>query len=168
MIRPPDPPLRSGDLVLRPWADDDAPSLAAAWADPEVRRWTGVPERCDLAAARRWISGDDRRTAAGRSLDLVVIRDGAVAGEVGLTAFDAARTTAELGWWTAPAHRGRGVASIAVGLVARWALHEVGLRSVTARCHRDNGAAAAVARHAGLQPLDVGQAVITFGMATAG
>ena len=62
----------------------------AAWADPEIQRWTGVPERRDLAAAERWIAGDEARRERWLSLDLVVDLGGAVAGEVGLSAFDRA------------------------------------------------------------------------------
>ena len=65
MIPLPDPPLRSGDLLLRPWRLDDAPALVAAWADPEIQRWTGVPTRRDLAAAERWIAGDADAAASG-------------------------------------------------------------------------------------------------------
>ncbi|RQX40895.1 GNAT family N-acetyltransferase, partial [Micromonospora chalcea] len=28
-----------GGLVLRPWADGDAPTVLAAYQDPEIRRW---------------------------------------------------------------------------------------------------------------------------------
>ena len=57
----PDPPLRSGDLLLRPWQVDDAPALVAAWADPEIQRWTGCPTRRDLARGR---AVDRRRRGA--------------------------------------------------------------------------------------------------------
>jgi len=41
----------------------DAPVLAAAWADPEIARWTGVPPQRDVVYAARWIRGDaDRQT----------------------------------------------------------------------------------------------------------
>ncbi len=73
---------------LRPWQVADAPALVAAWADPEIQRWTGVPDRRDLAAAERWIAGDEERRRRDLSLDLVVERDGEVAGEVGLSSID--------------------------------------------------------------------------------
>ena len=161
MIPWPDPPLRSGEVVLRPWRLDDAPALAAAWADEEIRRWTGVPRRRDEAAAERWIGADPRRRSAWLSLDLVVERGGAVAGEVGLSAFAEARTTAEIGWWTGPDHRGLGVATAAVRLVAGWAGAGLGLATVTARCAEANAASIAVARHAGLQTVSTtGQVMV--------
>jgi RimJ/RimL family protein N-acetyltransferase len=148
----PDPPLRSGDLVLRAWRPGDAPALVAAWADPEIQRWTGVPEVRDLAAAARWIAGDDVRRERWLSLDLVVERGGAVAGEVGLSSFDREAGTVEVGWWTAPAHRGCRVASTAAGLVVAWARDHLALE-VIARCDAANPASVAVARSAGAMVL---------------
>lgn len=147
MIPRPDPPLRAGDLLLRPWHADDAPALAAAWADPEIQRWTGVPAARDLAAAQRWIAGDAERRRRDLSLDLVVDRGGEVAGEVGLSSFDHVDRTVELGWWTGPEHRGLGVASTAATLLARWTEATLGLTPV-ARCDPANPASLAVARHA--------------------
>lgn len=147
----PDPPLVDGDLVLRPWAEADAPALAAAWADPAVVRWTGVPPATGLAAARRWIGGDADRRARGLCLDLVVDRSGTVAGEVGLAAFDPGSGTAEIGWWIAPPHRGNGWAGRAARLVATWAVDELALVAVVARCHEGNPASARVARAAGFE-----------------
>lgn len=147
MIPLPDPPLRAGDLLLRPWHLDDAAALVAAWADPEIQRWTGVPEDRGRSAVERWIAGDARRRRRHLSLDLVIDRGGAVAGEVGLSDLDRAAGSAAIGWWTAPAHRGAGVASRAAALLARWTEAALGLTPV-ARCDPANPASLAVARHA--------------------
>lgn len=149
----PDPALREGPLVLRPWSADDAGALAAAWADPEIARWTGVPSRHDEAAARRWIGGDADRRARGLALDLVIERAGEVVGEVGLSGVDTDEGRAEIGWWVAPDHRGGGIATSAAALVAAWAVAELDLDVVVARCHRDNPASGAVARAAGFRPV---------------
>jgi RimJ/RimL family protein N-acetyltransferase len=145
----PDPSLVDGPVRLRPWAPDDAPALAAAWADPEVACWTGVPPVRDEAAARRWIEGDAARRAARLSLDLVVEVEGQVAGEVGLSGFAGAGDPAEIGWWTGPHHRRRGLATTAVRLLAAWAVGPLGLAGIEARCHPDNPASGAVAHAAG-------------------
>ena len=150
MIPLPDPPLRTGDLLLRPWHQDDAAALAAAWADEDVQRWTGVPLPRDQAAAERWITGDAERRRRELSLDLVVERRGEVAGEVGLAGLDRRGGTLQIGWWTAAAHRGEGVASAAVGLVARWAQTTLGLMPV-AVCDPANPASEAVAARAGVR-----------------
>lgn len=148
----PDPPLADGTVVLRPWTDDDATSLVRAWGDPEVVRFTGVPAQTDLAAARRWISGDAHRRALGLALDLVIEVDGEVAGEVGLADIDVDAGTAEIGWWVAAEHRRQGLATRAAQLLASWAVGELCVSAVVARCHPDNPASAAVARAAGFAP----------------
>lgn len=145
----PDPPLIDAELSLRPWDPADAVALAAAWADPEIAGWTGVPGVHDLAAARRWIDGDAARRQRGLSLDLVAVVDRAVVGEVGLTSIDPAAGQAELGWWLGADHRGRGLATRAVRLFATWALEELCVDRLVAACHRDNPSSGAVARRAG-------------------
>lgn len=145
----PDPPLQDGPLELRPWRPGDGAALAAAWADPEVVRWTGVPEATDAAAAELWIAGEADRRARGLALDLAIERDGAVVGEVGLVDVDGRPGTAEMGWWIAPEHRGRGIAADAARLVASWAVDELSVTTVVARCHPDNPASGAVAAAAG-------------------
>ena len=151
MIPLPDPPLRSGHVILRPWSIDDAPELVAAWGDPEIQRWTAVPTTRELAHAERWIRGEGERRARGLSLDLVIERDGAVAGEVGFFASDPGSEVVELGWWVAPAHRGQRLASTAARLLADWIAAELHKTTVV-RCDPENPASVAVARNAGFQP----------------
>lgn len=127
----PSPPLADGVVRLRPWRADDAPALAAAWADPEVQRWTAVPDRRSVDDAARWIAGEAERRRRGLALDLVVSPadpdDGAVLGEVGLGPIDWAAGRANLGWWVAAPARGRGVASRAAALLAAWTVATLGL-----------------------------------------
>jgi RimJ/RimL family protein N-acetyltransferase len=59
-----------GAVALRPWRPADAPALAAAWADPDIARWTAVPEDRSVEAAARWIAGWDERRRRGLALDL--------------------------------------------------------------------------------------------------
>lgn len=150
----PDPRLTDDGLRLRPWRMTEAGALVRAWNDPDVARWTGVPPHPTLAEARRWIAGDADRRARGLSLDLVIDADGDVAGEVGLTAIDPVGRTAEIGWWVAPAHRGRHVAARAAGLLAGWAVEELCIDTVLARCARANPASGGVARAAGFSLLE--------------
>lgn len=110
-----------------------------------------MPENRDLASAERWIAGDAVRRQRWLSLDLVVERDGAVAGEVGLSAFDREAHAAQIGWWTTADHRGRGVASAAAAALASWALRDLGLGRIVARCPSRHPASVAVARAAGFE-----------------
>jgi RimJ/RimL family protein N-acetyltransferase len=146
-------PTSGARTRLRRWGappgdvEHDAEALAAAWADPEVARWTAVPEDRSVAAARRWIAGEPDRRARRLALDFV-IGGHEVLGEVGLARFDDAGR-AEIGFWLAPAARGRGLATAAVTEVTRWALTDLGLTRVWARTAPDNERAAHVLVRAG-------------------
>jgi RimJ/RimL family protein N-acetyltransferase len=152
VIPVPDPPLRSGELVLRPWRLEDASSLVAAWEDEDIQRWTAVPEVHDLEFAERWILGQDERRRRELSLDLVIERHQRVAGEVGLSALRRRRGTVEIGWWTMPGYRREGIASTAARLVVEWASATLGV-AVIARCDAANPGSVAVAERAGAMVL---------------
>ncbi len=157
----PEPPLADAvaGIVLRPWRPGagDAAALAAGWADPVLAAGCRVPAATSAEAAARWIAGDPGRRAAGACLDLVIgPLDGGpdVLGEVGLRNLDRARRRAEISWWVAVGHRGRGVASAAVQLLVAWALSPGGgLSQVWARIDPANVASARVAAAAGLAEL---------------
>ena len=136
---------------LRPWRAEDAPVLVAAWADPDIARWCAVPDDAGLERAERWIAGWEERRQAGLALDLAVVEDEAVVGEVGLAPLRGQVTdVVELGWWVLPAHRGRGVATRAVSGLAGWAVDALPDRRVVARIPAGNGASERVATAAGL------------------
>ena len=154
----PSPPLAdpAAGLVLRPWGTSpgDPDSLTAAWDDPDVARWTGVPEPHDRPAAQRWIAGEQARRDAGLVLDLVVAdaADPAVVhGEVGLVLVEPGRGWAEVGFWLFPAARGRHRAARALALLADWALGSTQVRRLFARTAADNPAAGRVAEAAGFR-----------------
>ena len=149
----PDPPLTDGVVTLRPWAPEDAPVLAAAWAMPDLQRWTAVPDLRGEHDARRWIEGTPALRGGGRSLDLLVVdaADRRPLGEVGLSGFgrDGIRS-AEVGWWVLEEERGRGVAAQAVDLLAAWALGPpMHLSEVVAWVDHENPASEKVAARAG-------------------
>ena len=160
MIVTPDPPLVVGGLELRRWVAGDRDDLVQAWGDPEVRRWTAVPDDVSPEAAERWIVGEERRREDGLALDLVAISvdDGRVLGEVGLSTFDTERAAARIGWWVAAPERGRGVATSMVGALTAWA-HDgpLALRAVVAEVDPANPASVAVARAAGFELLPPGR-----------
>jgi RimJ/RimL family protein N-acetyltransferase len=148
----PDPPLDDGTVRLRPWEELDAPALAAAWADAEIKRWTAVPADPSEDHARRWIRGAELRRRQGVALDLVVSPSGAddVLGEVGIVTMAGGPARAEVGWWTAAAHRRRGVATRAVTLLRRWCDESLGLE-LFAEVDADNPASIWVAEAAGVR-----------------
>ena len=162
----PEPLLAGRRCLLRSWEPGDAPALAAAWSDPEVRRWLPVPENVDPAAAAAWIAGEAGRRQAGLALDLVAVEPtgdpaigpkvgGEVLGEVGLSAFDPERGAARIGWWTVAAQRRRGIATEMVRILTAWALGPpLGLTVLVAEMEPGNVGSLAVAMAAGYEELD--------------
>ena len=148
-IPTPDPPLAEGDVVLRPWRVDDAPVLAEAWADPAIRRWCAVPEDAALEGAERWIAGSAQCRADGLALDLAIVYDGHVAGEVGLGPIQwAHRRAASASGWT-PTTVATTSAAKALRLLAPWALSELPLDTLAGEASAENPASGWTLKAAG-------------------
>lgn len=146
---PPRPlPVPDPAIGLRVWQPGDAAVLAAAWSDPEIRSWLQPPD-AEIDTARTWIDGEPERRAQGLALDLVIVADGVVAGEVGLSHFDPARRACLIGYWAAPGFRGRGLVRRATAAAADWALGSLGAVAVVAECAPQNLASHRVVEAAG-------------------
>jgi RimJ/RimL family protein N-acetyltransferase len=155
-----DPVTVTGELVrLRGHRDDDLAATVEACNDPAVRRWLPQipsPYRPDDALAHREAIRDDH--ACGRALYWAVAdEDDRLVGEIGVFGLRAGLSrTAELGYWTHPGARGRGLTTEAVRLAARHALLAredggLGLVRVLIRAADDNLASQRVAQRAGFR-----------------
>jgi RimJ/RimL family protein N-acetyltransferase len=139
---------RQPALILRPWQAADIPALAAEMSldYPTGGMWSGPGERtvrtalaggaerrtgpADERDAARWLESQDRGWRDGDRLGFAVLGADDVggwvlAGNVGLknreeTGRIGERETAEIGYWTAVAARGRGIAPAAVRAVTGW------------------------------------------------
>jgi RimJ/RimL family protein N-acetyltransferase len=139
--------LGAGRLRLRPWRSDDVDAVWAALQDPETRLWNGGrgSSRADAEelVARRadWSSGDHASWA--------VVDATGVVGSVSIHSIDLVQSDAEIGYWTVPAARGRGVAVVAVDAACRWAFAALPVDRVEL-CHAvENTASRRVAEKAG-------------------
>ncbi|GAV45285.1 GNAT family N-acetyltransferase [Streptomyces acidiscabies] len=117
-------PLEAGSsgpasaLSLRPWQPSDAPALLVAAQDSALRRWTSLDVN-DPSDAGRWIDEQRRGWESGERLAFAVVGD-EILGHVVLKR--SAGAVAEVGYWTAAAARGRGVAPNALLALTEWAL----------------------------------------------
>jgi RimJ/RimL family protein N-acetyltransferase len=168
---------RQPALILRPWRAADIPALAAEmsreyptagmWSRPDERpvrtalpggaqRRAGPADERDAAAW--WLASLDRGWRDGDRLSFAVLEaDDAggrvLAGNVGLknreeTGRIGERETAEIGYWTAVAARGRGIAPAAVRAVTDWVFDTFagdGLRQIMLVHDIDNPASCRVA-----------------------
>ncbi len=154
MIRWPETPpvLHVGDLTLRPWQAADAPEVLVACQDPEIQRWTTVPDPYLPEHAAGFVGGITatgwvRRTSANVA---VVGGDGRLLAANGLVRVDLVNRTAEIGYWVAPWARRRGVATRSTVAIAAWAF-ELGFARVELRAAAPNVGSRAVAIAAGFR-----------------
>lgn len=120
--------LRAGAVRLRAPRDDDAAAVLEACRDPEIQRYTRIPRDYDRSDARAFVGAAGSRRREGLSLELIVTDrpDGALCGVVGFVVDRHDQARAEIGYWTHPAHRGRGLARASLRLLSRWALGDGG------------------------------------------
>jgi ribosomal-protein-alanine N-acetyltransferase len=146
----PDPPLGDGAIVLRPWEEADLDVLVAICSDPDVARFTRVPDPYSEADARAWLDAQPGRLEAGEGLTFAIVAGGgAPVGSVGLSVDSSDGDIAEAGYMVAPAARGGGLATAALRLTARWALRDLGVARVQLTTHLGNRASQRVAEGAG-------------------
>ena len=180
---------RQPALILRPWRAADIPPLAAEMTReyPTAGMWSRPDERPDGTAlpgatrrrtgpagerdAARWLASSDRGWRDGDRLSFAVLEAGDVgggvlAGNVGLKNRDESgrigeRETAEIGYWTAVAARGRGIAPAAVRAVTDWvfdAFAGAAVRQIMLVHDIDNPASCRVAEKAGYPFLELSPA----------
>ncbi len=148
----PDPPLGDGAVALRPWQDADLDVMVAICSDPDVARFTRVPDPYSEADARAWIDAQPGRLEAGEGVTFAIVAGGgAPVGSVGLRIDPSDGDIAEAGYMVAPAARGRGLATAALRLASGWALRDLGVARVQLTTHLDNAASQRVAERAGFR-----------------
>lgn len=142
---------RGETLLLRPWAEEDLPGLIEIHRDPAMRG--GVPRY--LAGdrdARQWLEVQQQGWLSGDRLSFAVLAAGQLAGNVALKGRCAGQTWADVGYWTAPAVRGRGIAVAALETLTAWAFKTFGadgLRRLRLLHQVDNHASCRVAQKSG-------------------
>jgi RimJ/RimL family protein N-acetyltransferase len=141
--------LTGARVVLRPWTPADVPAVLAACQDPEVQRWTTVPSPYTAADAVGYVTGvAPAAWADGDAVYAVVdAATGRIAGSIG--AHGLRDGVAHVGYWTAPAARGRGLTSDALRTLTRWLLRDAGAERVELVVEPANTASVRVAEAAG-------------------
>ncbi|MEI7860049.1 MAG: GNAT family protein [Acidimicrobiales bacterium] len=145
----PDPPLRGATFVLRPFASIDFDAAVALAEDPETARWVPPLPALDPAGV---LAEFERYRVDGDMLHLVIadVGDDRYLGEVMVVIGD--HLVGEVGCAVAAGHRGRGIATEALGLLIRWCLTDLGLGRVQALVAQVNQPGLDLATRLGLQP----------------
>jgi RimJ/RimL family protein N-acetyltransferase len=145
--------LTDGLVLLRPLRAADAPAIHALHQLPDVVASSVPPvapdrEEIELRCARAgtwWL--------AGERADLVITDagTGAVAGDIGLYYQEPRTGQAMVGYTMLPAWRGRGYATRAVRLLARWAFDQAAIVRLIAGTNPANVASQRVLERAGFR-----------------
>jgi RimJ/RimL family protein N-acetyltransferase len=139
--------LRDGDLVLRPWVEDDVPALVDACNDPEISRWIpNIPSPYTEGDALAFVRGEVLPEVDHYAITL----DGAVVGAIGISQ-NSHGYKATIGYWVSAEARGRGICTRALRLLSHHALAELELQRVDLITDPDNVASQRVAEKVGFQ-----------------
>jgi RimJ/RimL family protein N-acetyltransferase len=118
----------AGETVLRPWRDSDVAAVTAACQDPEIARWTRVPENYSESDARAFLLYRYDSLLAGTTAPFAITSpDDRLLGSVSLLRLEWRHLRGEVGYWLARGARGRGHATRAVRLIAAWGFRSLGL-----------------------------------------
>lgn len=145
--------LSTGGLLLRAWCADDVDAIYRACQDPQIPRWTPIPSPYTRADAEAAVTSCARGWADDTSAIFGVFdaTTGELLGAEYLIRLDLKRRTGEIGYWTAPWARGRGVATEASRAVARWAFDVLGLARLAWQAEVGNHGSRAVAARLGVR-----------------
>jgi RimJ/RimL family protein N-acetyltransferase len=151
-LRPPDPPLRDGDLLLRPSTPDDLPAILAVYSETDIQHWMGWDFDADGPTEDDIRGNIERAEQAWRDGTWAPFRiadpeTDEVVGGVNLRFCDF--DIAEISYFLRASARGRGFATRAVRLVVQWGFDELGLARIELRAHPENLPSQRVAERAG-------------------
>lgn len=147
------PVIESGNLRLRPYRHEDASRLVEACTDERTRQWLAIlPSPYTAASAREFVDSRVWNAAMGSRISWAVadrktdalIADIAIFGMDGLDPLGG-----EIGYWTHPDARGRGVMSEATRLVIQHAFGPMQMRRLALIAATGNTASNRVAVNAG-------------------
>ncbi|MEM8856486.1 MAG: GNAT family N-acetyltransferase [Pseudomonadota bacterium] len=143
------PTLATDGVILSPPQAEDGAAIAEAVNDVEVARWVReIPHPYGLEDAQFFLT-----TIVPAQLVWAVrlAGDGELVGMVGLTP-KADETSAELGYWIARPHWGKGYATAAARAALAFGVETVGLSEVVAGYYRGNEASRRILAKLGFVP----------------
>jgi RimJ/RimL family protein N-acetyltransferase len=147
----PDPPLSDGVITLRGFESSDLATIVEICRDPEVPRWTLVPDDYSEQDAHDYLArvADGLADGTRASFAVTGADGGRLLGSAGLMAIDHELSCGEIGYMLAARARGRGAATRAVRLIVGWAFETLGLERLELHIDKHNAPSLAVAARAG-------------------
>ena len=139
------PPVR-----LEPLAERHLPAVQAMLSDPDVRRFTRIPEPPPERFAWTWHERYEAGRADGTREVFAALGEGGELLALGMApSIESEGRTCELGYMVAPDARGRGVATEVLRQLTRWAFEDRGMLRAELLIDCANAASLEVARRCG-------------------
>jgi RimJ/RimL family protein N-acetyltransferase len=148
----PGEPLVDGPTALRPWRDTDIAPLVRACRDPDISRWTRVPEYYGEADARAFLLQRYDAILAGVTAPFAIVSsqdDSRLLGSVSLMRLAWEHARGEVGYWLARDARGQGHVTRAVMLICAWGFDALELERIDLLAATENPASQRVAERSG-------------------
>jgi RimJ/RimL family protein N-acetyltransferase len=146
--------LSDGKILIRPHRPEDVSALFEAVREsiPEISRWLPWchPDYA-IEETREFVASVPEHWASGESYGFLITdaATGTLLGGVGLGQINRIHQFANLGYWVRTSCAGRGVASSATRLAARFGFEELGLHRIEILADVGNLASQRVAEKAG-------------------
>jgi RimJ/RimL family protein N-acetyltransferase len=147
--------LTTARLLLRPFESRDVDAVVAACQDPEIRRFTTVPDPYERKHAEEFVCVNcpaGWQTDTAYNFGVFAKEDGALVGSMGLVRADRLQTVdrrAEIGYWTAKERRGQGYTVESGRALIDWAFTRLGAERLDWLAEVGNEGSRAVARRLG-------------------
>ncbi|GAA3030323.1 GNAT family N-acetyltransferase [Microbacterium dextranolyticum] len=143
--------LRTERLELSAPHEGDVDAVFAACQDADIQRFTTVPSPYERSHAEGFVTKTAQWWAEGTETTWAMRHEGTLVGMIGLHRLGAG--AGEIGYWMAPAARGRGLASEAARAVVDWGFHPdgLGLARIEWRAVTSNPASARIAHSLGFR-----------------
>ena len=143
---------------LRPFRTSDVDRIVEACSDPRTTHWlVSMPRPYERHNALAYLDSIAELAARGLGVAWCIAdpRDDRCLGSISLDGLNGYAKRGEIGYWTHPDARGRGVVTEAVQLVTRHARNSGLARSILIRCARGNLASQRVAERAGYSKIGI-------------
>lgn len=142
--------LADGPTRLRPWRDSDVAAVTAACRDPEIARWTRVPDDYSESDARAFLLYRYDALLSGAAAPFAIVSaEDQLLGSISLIHIEWPHLRGEVGYWLAREARGHGHATRAVRLISAWGFETLGLERIDLEASTENFASQRVAERAG-------------------
>jgi RimJ/RimL family protein N-acetyltransferase len=137
-------------IHLEPFGEPHLAGLESMLEDPELLRFTRVPEPVPPGFARTWLDRyEEGRHDGSRDAFAIVDESDNFLGLALAPELDDESATAELGYVVAPAARGRGIATEALRQLTQWAFSVAEMQRLELLISVDNLASKRVAERCG-------------------